>query len=323
MLLIAALLLQIYSDSYFAALLLILAAGLPVLSLLLSLPAMRGLQLRVEASRASVSRKEEAQWEIVAENRSRLPLAKIVLRFQMENQLTGAFCPLRLRFSGASAPRGFLLRADTAHCGRLYCHLKKAKVYDCLGLFSMRRRLEAGAAMLVCPVATQADSLPQLEKAVEQGTVLKARPGGGSGEDYDLRLYHPGDPVRLIHWKLSSKRDALIFREILEKSQPVPALMFDHFGTPEEMDQVLDRLYGISSVLLERQQTHLVRWMHPITGLVREYCVDSPREWERCLAAILADPAPQTAKSVPSCTQEVARPGEIPIYLTPGREDGL
>ena len=73
----------------------------------------------------------------------------------------------------------------------------------------------------------------------------------GPGEDYDLRDYRPGDPMRSIHWKLSSKWDELIVRERAEAFVPLPLLTLDRFGPPEVLDRLLDRLkeeYGYSEL---------------------------------------------------------------------------
>ena len=81
-------------------------------------------------------------------------------------------------------------------------------------------------------------------------------------------------------------------RELLAEKRPLPILTFDHFGDPDTLDRVLDRLAGCSRALLKREQPHAVRWLEPKTGAVREYAVGCEEDWLRCLTAIFRDPVP-------------------------------
>jgi uncharacterized protein (DUF58 family) len=56
------------------------------------------------------------------------------------------------------------------------------------------------------------------------GTHRHARPGGSS-ELLDLRDYLPGDPPKMIAWKVSARRDRLITRE-LESEVPIRCMLF-------------------------------------------------------------------------------------------------
>lgn len=289
---IVSLLLMVYTDSFLAAFFLAVVVALPLVSLLVSLPAMTACQIRLEPLSGQVKRGQETRWRVTVENRRRLPLSRLVLRLQLLNCMTGASSNVRLRFSGASTAHSFYLPADTVHCGMLSCRLIRCRAFDGLGLFTIRRREEAEAALPVMPLEDSEETLPELPGTQQEQTPLRVRRGGGSGEDYDLRPYRPGDPVRLIHWKLSSKRDELVFREVLEAEKPVPVLTFDHVGTPDTMDGLLDRLYSLSRALLDCPREHVICWLHPETGALREFRISGERELDRCFQAILTDSAP-------------------------------
>ncbi|MBU5481093.1 DUF58 domain-containing protein [Blautia sp. MSJ-19] len=49
--------------------------------------------------------------------------------------------------------------------------------------------------------------------------LVQSRKGNDPSETFDIREYMPGDDVRSIHWKLSSKTDTLIFRESSDPSR--------------------------------------------------------------------------------------------------------
>lgn len=313
LILIGAVLLQMYSESYLGGFLLTLAVCLPVLALGLSLPAMLALRVRLSPQQGRIQRGGNALWLADVGNRRHLPLARIELRLQLRNRMTGESRTERLRLSGASSLRRLALPADTGHCGMLECRVVRVKVWDCLGLVSIRRKPPAAALLPVLPVPAEPAPMPEGAGAQRQSAALRVRPGGGSGEDYDLRPYRPGDPIKLIHWKLSSKRDEVIVREVLEARETVPVLSFDHFGPPEVMDAVLDQLCALCAAFLETHRAHTVRWLHPVTGELRECCVGSQRELARCMQMVLSDPAPTEGLSICEGARPVSQAEKLSV----------
>ena len=318
LLLAAALLFHLFDIGYLACFLLALALTLPVLGMLLSLPAMLRCRLELQAEPTGVERGGEAGWRLAAHGPVRLPLAQVTIRLRMENALTGGKETRRVTLTGPEEVRSAVLRADASHCGRLTCRVERARVCDCMGLFTLPLRPPAPASLLVLPQAG-APVPPDLPgEGSSPSGALAPRPGGGPGEDYDLRPYRPGDPIRTVHWKLTSKRDELVVRETLEPRRSEAVLTFDHFGRPEEMDRVLDRLNACSLALLERGEANWVRWAHPVSGQVRDYPVSDRRSLSVCLAAVLADPAPVEGRTLPPTRPET---GMHRFHLEPGREE--
>ena len=274
----------------------------PLLGLLISLPAMLGCRAELTASAQRLTRGESASWTLSISNRFRLPVARTSYRLRVSNRLSGEV------HSGRSVLRDVMPEEDrvwtleTDHCGAVECRVERLWVCDCLGLFAPPVRLPERTTVLVAP-------LPEAPGPVElpEGTgVSVPMPKGRTvfGESYELRPYRAGDSLRMIHWKMSAKRDELVTRETPEDVRLLPVLTFDHFGLMEQVDRTLDRLEGYSTALLEQDRPHEVRWVHPETGAVRRYPVNARRDWEVCLAAILSDPAPLRGRSIGSLSQE-------------------
>lgn len=285
---------HIFNTHYIAYFIWLLTLVTPFAALAVSLPAMLGCKIEVSTSAHSVLRGEAAQWEIALKKRFSLPLSHITFVVRCKNCLTGEGFARRMKLSD---DRSYAFSADTSHCGRLECRTSRVRVCDCLGLFAIRRP-PALSAMAVLPVAYTSEVWSSMENGSDEGGQLRPRPGGGPGEDYDLRAYRPGDPIRSVHWKLSSKRDTLVVKEVLESHQSAVLLTFEHFGSAEEMDDVLDQLDGLCRTLLEKQRPCYVQWVQPVTGELRNYRVCSEREREMFMAAALADPAPSAGQSV-------------------------
>ncbi len=297
MALIAALFFQICFTDYLSHFVLILVLIFPLFSLLLSLPGLLGCRISLSPETAGTPRGTPCRWVVTVENPTRLPLARLTYRLREENRLTGGHAVLRRTLTGASQGHRSTEHAAVEHCGLLCCTLQQPKICDLLGLFTRRLPVPPPAQMLVLPIPADVPPPPPVNGGVQDGTGLRPRPGGGPGEDYDLRTYRPGDPIRAVHWKLSSKRDELIVRESLAPPSVSLVLTLDLFGTPEDLDRTLDRLYAVSHQLIQQGRSHFVQWARP-DGQIATHPVDSERTLLACLTELCASPAPLEGKSM-------------------------
>ena len=308
--LLAVLLFQITNNNYLAHFLLALCIVLPLLSLLLSLPGMLGCRLRLAAAPALASRNDKAEWSVSIDEPIGLPLARVKVRLTARNRFTGQEKRLKLKLNGVAHRLPVPMDIDTGHCGLLELQADKLKVYDYLGLFSTRPKLPPPARLLCRPIPVDPGpvNIPDVQgrRTIRPGAVRR-----GPGEDYDLRDYRPGDPMRSVHWKLSSKWDDLIVREPAEALVPLPLLTFDRFGTPEELDRVLDRLFGLNWALLAVQRPHAVLWLDGEEPQL--HTVSDERELRECLLAILSTPAPRSGVPIDSHPELIAG-GDGPVF---------
>ena len=194
--------------------------------------------------------------------------------------------------SGAARRLPTALSAPTEHCGLLELRADKARVCDYLGLFTLKLGAPPPARMLCRPIPAQC---PPVEAPDGQGLRPSSKNTAkrGPGEDYELREYRPGDPMRAVHWKLSSKWDELIVRERSDTVTPLPLLTMDYFGKPEELDRLLDRITGMSRALLNVQRPHAVLWLDS-AGEPQLQVVSDEKEYGDCLLALLSRPVPST-----------------------------
>ncbi len=138
----------------------------------------------------------------------------------------------------------------TQHCGSLTVTPEKVWIYDYLGLFRIRGRQFQSRVVLVRPRAVDIRRLPDLEKYLARA--WKPKPGGGYGENHEMREYRPGDSLNQIHWKLTAKTGKLTLREPMEPLRGRVLLTVDICGTPQELDRKLGRLLWLGTHLLEK-----------------------------------------------------------------------
>ena len=317
-----ALLFQITNENYLGCFLLALCIALPLISLALSLPGMLNCRLELFALTAALDRGESGGWMIAVYTPGNFPLARLSLRLGCENLLTGQKETVRLAFTGVTGRLPGAMAAPTEHCGLLELRADKVKVCDYLGLFTLRRKPPVPARIMCRPIPVQC-------RPVEVPDNKGARPTSqnaarrGPGEDYDLREYRPGDPLRSVHWKLSSKWDELIVREREDTVTPLPLLTVDRFGTPEELDKLLDRLTGMSRAMLGVQRPHAVLWLDQ-NGEPQLCPVTDEREYAVCLLELLSQPAHLTGPMMdqfPDLPRGLDGP-VFRIHITPEGGDG-
>ena len=320
--LIGALLFQITNDNYLGRFLLALCVALPVVSLALSLPGMLNCRLELFALTAALDRGQAGGWSIAVRTPGNFPLARLSLRLQRENLLTGQREIARPVLTGVAGRLPKPLAAPTEHCGLLELRADKVKVYDCLGLFSRRLEPPAPARILCRPIPARCEpvEVPDSKGARPDHKNTSRR---GPGEDYELREYRPGDPLRSVHWKLSSKWDELIVREREDTVIPLPLLTLDRFGTPEELDRLLDRVTGMSRAMLSVQRPHAVLWLDQ-TGEPQFRPVSDEREYTECLLELLSRPAPLSGPALdqyPDLPRVLDGP-VFRVHITPEGGDG-
>lgn len=298
-----------YLSFYALALLLVL----PALALALALLSRRRLRLTVETDRDRVLRGEAVCVRLYLHGPQG---AVAVLRYRVENLLYPQFTvEERVKlYAGLFTT----LELHNSNCGWLRFTPLSCRIPGWLGMISLPLALPEPALVLMAP---HGGLLPgQLELEVPAGRPLRPRHGGGPGEDFELRSYRPGDPVKAIHWKLSAKRPGQepVLRQTLEPAEERLGVLYDHAGSPEELDDVLDQLEGMAGYLLERERSFTLHWVHPVTGAVTCYLVDCPKSWAACRAAILAQAAPLSVS-------EQSGPADLPgtsavtwLRLTPG-----
>lgn len=166
------------------------------------------------------------------EFRGKTPLAatgmiRVVLEFN--NKLYSRSTTEELRIPSAYKKIRYEVLFQTMACGEEEIICKEIIFYDILGLTSIRIQPLTTRRVMVSPrpvpVQLLSGSVPSDQREGEQLDYQKR--GNDTSEVFDLREYQPGDDVRSIHWKLSSKLDHLIVKESGYSSHFDTIVLFD------------------------------------------------------------------------------------------------
>lgn len=303
---------------------LILLLVLPLLSVGLTLLSLRRLRLEMGCDAPLLSKGEGAFARLLLRGPKTAAgaVAKVTLR--LDNKLYPQLTRRETLRLACNVPQ--TLELPTDHCGWLAITVERCVLTDWLGLFPIPVKPPAPVLTLVWPKPGGVPA-PAVDLTPAGGVVLRPRPGGGPGEDYELRPYRPGDAVTSIHWKLTAKQpdDAdPILRETLEPVREAVAVTYDHFGSPDQVDALLAQLDALALWLLDQEQPFTLCWADPENGGLTYYPIEGGDSWRRCRRALGGAPAPVTGQGVPGDTV-LALPGHSGpvrrIHLTlPGRE---
>lgn len=272
--LVFAFLFFLFFSAWFSEFLLLFLLCLPLMSLLVSLPAIAAARPVLTAP-AEVRRGEPAEVQVQLSCGAPAPDCTLILL--VDDGMAGTRAKCRWKMGKQAG-----LPLPTRHSGSVRYSVSCGWMYDYLGLFRIRRRWRDTGRLLVLPVPQMPDPAPNLERL--QVRAYRPLPGGGFSEVYELRDYQPGDSLRDFNWKLTAKMDKPIVREPQISNRGAVVLSMDLMGTPEELDHTLDCAVGVSQWLIRQGVAHEVRWF---SGSCRQvYLVAEPEDVRRLTQAL-------------------------------------
>lgn len=198
------------------------------------------------------------------ENRSFLPVSSCVIGVSYRTAVPFEKSVLRKHTIsvplGAGAAETISVSFVPKHCGTVEIMLKNIVVYDLIGLASMRKRVGFHKKMTVQPVIypIAADMESSIVFNAESDVFSPEKAGDDPSEIFSLREYRDGDNPNRIHWKLSSRTDDFIVKEL---SMPVGSRIlvmadFGGCGSAECCDRILETAFSISDFLTSKGAVH-------------------------------------------------------------------
>ena len=277
--LVAAALCYVLYEKWFSWFFLTAVLLAPILSVLLSIPT--ALRLRVELQcPETVQRGREAIGHLQLAGSFLRPAC--VVRLNIRSFLAGEQTERRLRLTSANALQ---LLLPTEHCDVLELSVKKVRIYDFLGLFTLPASHSGPACLTVLPRLRDPEPKPDTSRL--EHPPLRPMAPGTFAEVHELRDYRPGDSLRDVHWKLTAKTDNLVVREPLGPEALKALITLDLGGTPDQRDEALERFLWLAQWMLDRSSPFCVRWAGPEGNV----WIRTPRDLDLAILSMLRSPA--------------------------------
>lgn len=254
--------LHFFYEQYVSKYILCSVLSLPIISLLLSLPAMLLIEAKLIGER-EMRQGSYGPLILSIQVKGYLPLSALSFTLSEENLFTHTSNPKEKHCIYGINREQVTLAVNTEHCGVLRYSFGRGWAWDYLGLFAIPVKLGEDAYITVLPKAQIPKPLPDLVE--DSALMLRPKAGGGYSEEHELRPYRPGDPLNTIHWKLSSKWDSPIVREpqVLQRKK-ITLLLNPKQG--EALESQLGQLVYLADSLLEQKLPFTVYY-----GKLRSY----------------------------------------------------
>ena len=185
--------------------------------------AARSARVTQELSQAKVNRGDDASVTLTVSHKGLLPIAPITLT--LCDLLGGEEEPVRLK-SASGRRQQLRFPFNARHVGVVEVGVKKYKVEDVFGLFSVTRTPDTPCAeLLVLPLPFETEDLKFAPG--DEGLESMARATEDISSPADVRAYQPGDPLKKIHWKLSLRKGDLLVRRFEQPTLPDALVLMD------------------------------------------------------------------------------------------------
>ena len=206
-------------------------------------------KLEAELKMPSTAEKgKEIQAEVTIQNHARIPAVHLFCTVQAENRLTGENSILELIMSvpaGGSGKSEFTICGT--HCGYIHTEISKVTVMDWFGFLPFRIPCKSDGRTSILPNTFSTEvslQIPYCQQDEEEN-------------------YAPGDPVKQIHWKLSSKLNHILIKEA---SLPVSRSLLVFWdknteeASPDEMDAMAESVSSICQALSQDGVQYTLGW---------------------------------------------------------------
>lgn len=247
--------LYLFENNTASRILLIWSLLLPLLDALMMTIAVRHLRFVVELADQA---EKSGDIPIGIRIDCAVPMVRFRIMIQSENRLTDETAQ---HVSWARQGTHSCLM-QTAHCGLLIIRLKLS-VSGMLGLFERTAGEEYRGTVWAPPTLQPVQIILREDGAFHAGSAVEnRRPWQGISDSFTVREYVPGDPVRMVHWKLSEKMDTMMIREE-EYAGSGQLLLAADLSAAEDGKGVSDMtevLFSLSHALLENGIPHGVLW---------------------------------------------------------------
>ncbi len=189
----------------------------------------------------------------------------IRLQISITNVLYEEVWNEEIRAALHSGREEFVLGRKMDQCGCWKFIGRQARVYDVFGLCYAKIELPGEQQVIVYPSTVALSLLPGRENPgrSQEGEVVLEKKGDDQSEVFDLRNYHPGDDVRSIHWKMSSKVGSMLVREPSSTRQMDMLVCLDIGRETKRADRELeDKALAlgvtVSRMFIQQHIVHLV-----------------------------------------------------------------
>ena len=286
----------IFDKSYLGFILLILT-GVITLLLLINIILLKNKLSFTIHTEGTVHKDEQGALIINIKNKSLFPAAKLKANITCENKLTNEKVTDSFFMSlNARGTETIPLDIASKYCGQISVSVNSVYYYDFLGIFSSNMTIDSCAHLFILPNMFEIDlSVSDSDSGFEDSHVHEVNRRGQNGlEVFGIKEYGQEDSLKNVHWKLTSKFDQLIVKELSEAVNYTFLIMLDltiidhkDKNDPSVMDSMVESYVSLSEALLNKGYVHSIAWLDSEIDFIQVEHVHSIDELTFLLKKIL------------------------------------
>lgn len=221
-------------------------------------------------SLAIAKKRTNSSMTIQLKNKSFLPLPYICCTLLIQNKLTNEITKEEFTTSLFSyATKNISFQIYSEHCGKIDIKVKNIRVQDLFRLFKRNTTPNARTEIAYMPTVVEGnvDGVYATKEMAEAAIFFSERKGDIQEEMIALKEYVPGDHVKQIHWKLSSKLDELMIKELADVREERIVLLLETSLNMEDsgeqintIDQMMDTFASLLQYFVEEEKQIYVGW---------------------------------------------------------------
>ena len=171
---------------------------------------------------------------------------RTLIQVRQVNRMTGSGQTATVLYRG----REEMLPIETTYCGMVGVSVEAIFVSDWFDLCSFRSTEKCFREIVVFPALYPVNVTRRETMQIGDEAFQTTRFGTGIEESLGVRPYRPGDPIRMIHWKLSGKLDQTLIRENgAPDRKPVLVLLELHCEAGEQEQNMHDCVKAMLSTV--------------------------------------------------------------------------
>ena len=255
----------VYINALAGIFLLLLCVFMPLCSYFFMLYAQKGMRI-VLTLPPSAEEGKSTPLICRMEKNNGFMIAQIVLKISLKNKLCeekyiSELCLKRMR--GKKDESKLIFYGGTI--GKIKITVHKAYCLDALGLFRKKIKNIGADSLMVLPRLWDVEffNMPKVEITDEGQVYSQHKPGRDNTEIFAMHEYVPGDDIRRIHWKLSSKIDQLMVRDFslpLNYSLFILLELSKKTASPAQFPAAVKLALSVSYALCRQQMGHSIGW---------------------------------------------------------------
>lgn len=249
----------------FSIILLVISCVIPIFLFIWVIYLKHTLKINFSVSEKTAEKGQPFNVTLNVENKSIFPVPKAEAIIEYQNTINGNINTVELYFPIQSRNcQKIDFQLTSKFCGKIKIRTDFVMIYDPIRLFKAKTARNIQAEITVMPSYQEingyiSDSCYMDE---ESNKFSQTKSGDDPSEVFDFHEYRTGDKPSRIHWKLSSKKDEFIVKEL---SMPIneKTVIFTDMRCYENseytlpvFDTIMETLMSVSVFLLENERPH-------------------------------------------------------------------